>query len=36
MPINDGHILTCPKEHYDNITDLPEEIIFEIFNTAKK
>ncbi|MBC3212446.1 HIT family protein [Serratia fonticola] len=35
-PISEGHVLLCPKKHYPNIMDLPNEILFEIFSLAKK
>ncbi|MBX9497557.1 HIT family protein [Yersinia enterocolitica] len=36
IPINEGHVLICPKKHYPNITDLPDNLLFEIFLMAKK
>ncbi len=35
-PVNFGHILVIPKEHYPTFIDLPDELIKEIFTRAKK
>ena len=35
-PVNKGHTLIVPKKHFENIYELPEEIIFEMTKTAKK
>jgi histidine triad (HIT) family protein len=34
-PANPGHMLLMPKEHYQFITDLPEEILYEVFYFVK-
>lgn len=35
-PINKGHTLVIPKKHYENIYDVPEDILKEITSTTKK
>ena len=35
-PVNYGHTLVIPKEHYSGFVDLPDELIGEIFSRAKK
>lgn len=35
-PINYGHALVLPKEHYDNIYETPDEIAKLLFTIAKK
>ncbi len=35
-PIGIGHTLIIPKEHYENIHDIPEEILIEICKLTKK
>jgi len=35
-PVNYGHTLIIPKEHYVSFTDLPDDLITEIFIRAKK
>jgi len=35
-PVNFGHTLVIPKEHYPTFIDLPDELIKEIFTRAKK
>lgn len=35
-PINEGHILIVPKEHYSDIDGIPDEVSFHIMHIAKK
>jgi len=35
-PVNPGHTLLITKEHYENILDVPNELVAEAFVTAKK
>lgn len=35
-PVNIGHTLIIPKEHFENIYDLPEEIAAHLIKIAKK
>jgi histidine triad (HIT) family protein len=34
-PVNPGHLLIIPKEHIENIFDMPDGLYKEIFKTAK-
>jgi histidine triad (HIT) family protein len=34
-PVNPGHLLLIPKEHIENIFDMPNDLYEEIFNIAK-
>jgi histidine triad (HIT) family protein len=34
-PINKGHLLICPKKQYENIYDLPDDLMFEIMKLSK-
>ncbi|MBD8695876.1 HIT family protein [Stenotrophomonas sp. CFBP 13718] len=36
MPINAGHILLCPRQHHADITDLPDDLLTELFLVAKR
>ena len=35
-PYNNGHLMIVPFEKYDDMTDLDDEILFEIISTSKK
>ncbi len=35
-PVNIGHTLIVPKNHYDNLYDTPDEIICEMMKLTKK
>ena len=35
-PDSDGHTLVIPKKHYQDIFDIPNDILNHIFDTAKK
>jgi len=34
-PVNPGHLLIIPKEHIENVFDMPEALYEEIFKTAR-
>jgi histidine triad (HIT) family protein len=34
-PVNPGHLLIVPKEHIENIFDMPDGLYEELFKTAK-
>lgn len=36
IPVNKGHVLVVPKEHYESIIDAPEEILCQIMSAVKK
>ena len=35
-PLNEGHTLVIPKEHYVNIFDIPQELLCHIHSVTKK
>jgi len=35
-PVNEGHTLVIPKEHYENIYDIPENILAHIMKISKR
>lgn len=35
-PLNKGHVLVIPKEHYENIFDIDEKILIKIISAAKR
>lgn len=35
QPVKKGHVLIVPKEHYESLTATPDEIVKNIFVTAK-
>jgi len=35
-PVNKGHTLVIPKEHYETIIDIPEDLLIEVIKTTKK
>jgi diadenosine tetraphosphate (Ap4A) HIT family hydrolase len=35
-PVNDGHTLVIPKNHYENIYDVPEDEVANIYKVVKK
>lgn len=35
-PVNPGHTLVVPKEHFENILDTPEETLSELITAVKK
>ena len=35
-PVNPGHLLVIPKEHYENIFEVPTEILTRMIETMKK
>jgi len=35
-PINEGHVLIIPKEHYLDLDEIPDEIACEIMLTSKR
>jgi histidine triad (HIT) family protein len=35
-PLNEGHILIIPKEHYENIFDIPEQLITYMHGIVKR
>jgi len=35
-PVNPGHTLVVPKEHYSNLENMPEETLVNVIKTVKK
>jgi histidine triad (HIT) family protein len=35
-PLNEGHTLVIPKEHYETVYDVPENLIADIYKVVKK
>jgi histidine triad (HIT) family protein len=35
-PLNEGHTLIVPKSHYENIFDIPQELIMHIHGVTKR
>jgi histidine triad (HIT) family protein len=35
-PLNPGHTLVIPKEHWENVYDIPEETIAHLYKIAKR
>lgn len=34
-PVNEGHVLIIPKDHYENIYEIPEDMLNNLIKTAK-
>jgi histidine triad (HIT) family protein len=35
-PLNEGHTLIIPKEHYETVFDIPEELVAHVHRVAKQ
>jgi histidine triad (HIT) family protein len=35
-PLNEGHTLVIPKEHYETVYDMPEELVSHIYKIVKR
>ncbi len=35
-PISEGHILLIPKEHYFDVDEMPEQVLFHLMKLSKK
>ena len=35
-PINEGHVLLVPKEHYLDVDELPDDVLFRLMQVSKK
>lgn len=35
-PVNEGHTLVVPKQHYEKIYDVPDDVLASIFSVVKK
>ncbi|MFC1728263.1 HIT family protein [Nanoarchaeota archaeon] len=35
-PVNKGHTLVIPKEHYETLLDMPEDVLAEVAQVTKK
>lgn len=35
-PINEGHVLLVPKEHYLDVDEMPDELLFHLMIVSKK
>ncbi len=35
-PINEGHILLVPKEHYFDVDEIPDDVLAHLMNVSKK
>jgi histidine triad (HIT) family protein len=35
-PVNRGHTLVIPKQHFENVFDIPEDLMIHIYRIAKK
>jgi histidine triad (HIT) family protein len=35
-PLNEGHTLVIPKDHYETVYDMPEDLIAHIYTTVKR
>jgi histidine triad (HIT) family protein len=35
-PLNEGHTLVIPKEHYETVYDMPEELVSHIYKLVKR
>ncbi|HEU4630696.1 MAG TPA: HIT family protein [Gemmatimonadaceae bacterium] len=36
QPVNEGHVLVVPREHYESLTDLPPDLGMHLFAVAMK
>jgi histidine triad (HIT) family protein len=36
QPVNEGHVLVVPREHYESLTDLPPDLGMHLFEVAMK
>jgi histidine triad (HIT) family protein len=35
-PLSEGHTLVLPKKHYENVYDIPDDLLCKVHNVAKK